>query len=249
MSIKMKKLMSLLMCCVMLFGMLPVEAFATETGGIAAEENVVEAPAPGTPSADDSAADPAQILYNTLKSFNDYEALCAYLKSLSAEQLEMLKKFFAEQEMDLDAWIEAFQQQETTVEESAAEPAEDQAAQEEPAAISLETSLEREVLKAGKPSKPDGNGGHGDNNPDHEVTAPDIVSHIDVACEDLTAMIGGEPVTFSFSKEDVQSGAVVIYINGSEFSGTVGESDDNAGNNQVRLNGAFDIGKENAPIE
>ena len=56
MNIKMKKLMSLLMCCVMLFGMLPVEAFATETGaetGIAAEENVAEVPAEVAPSADE----------------------------------------------------------------------------------------------------------------------------------------------------------------------------------------------------
>lgn len=56
MNIKMKKLMSLLLCFAMLFGMLPVEVFAVETGaetGIAAEENVAEVPAEGAPSADE----------------------------------------------------------------------------------------------------------------------------------------------------------------------------------------------------
>ena len=43
MNVKMKKLMSLLLCFAMLFGMLPVEVFAAETG-IAAEENVAEMP-------------------------------------------------------------------------------------------------------------------------------------------------------------------------------------------------------------
>ena len=54
MNIEFKRWMSALLCCAMLFGMLPVNAFATENGaetGIVLEENVVEEPTESAPSA------------------------------------------------------------------------------------------------------------------------------------------------------------------------------------------------------
>lgn len=57
MNIKFKRLMSLLMCCIMLFGMIPVDAFATgatASGSIVAEEKTVDDTAV-VPSADEAA--------------------------------------------------------------------------------------------------------------------------------------------------------------------------------------------------
>lgn len=161
MNIKLKKLMSVLLCCAMLFGMLPVEAFAAEAGvdsGITVEKNVVEvttesvpsdvvlpdSPSEDTPAGEPAAAvqpdaapapdeDPARVLYNKLKSFSDYEALRTYINSMSAEQLEMLQKFFTAQDIDPEEWMDAFLKQEPTAEESVpAEIAEEQPAVEAP---------------------------------------------------------------------------------------------------------------------
>lgn len=65
MNIKFKKLMSVLLCCVMLFGMLPVNAFAIETGeqsGIVLEENIPEAPVDEViPSSDEPVIPPVEV--------------------------------------------------------------------------------------------------------------------------------------------------------------------------------------------
>ena len=73
------------------------------------------------------------------------------------------------------------------------------------------------------------------------------VNHIDIACQGLKATVGGETVSFSFTKADVNNRTVKVTVNGSECTAS-GTSTDNAGNAQVRISGDFKVGTKDDPV-
>lgn len=129
MDIKFKKVISLLLCCVLLFGMLPVNAFATNENAMdssAVENNATEeqpqestsaeVPAePDVPSTEESTEapvveeTPAEKLYKQLMAFETYEALRAFLDNMTAEQLEVMNQFTYEQTAALSERMKALQ--------------------------------------------------------------------------------------------------------------------------------------------
>ncbi len=137
MNIRFKRMMSVLLCCVMLFGMIPVDAFATgenADSSITAEEKTVDGTAavlsadesvlPVIPSentvteepvADQPAAvqppveEPVQKFYEELMAFETYEELRAYLDNMTAEQLQVMNQFTYEQTQALNERMKALQ--------------------------------------------------------------------------------------------------------------------------------------------
>ncbi|MBQ7903081.1 MAG: Cna B-type domain-containing protein, partial [Oscillospiraceae bacterium] len=112
-----KRFLALFMTFVMMFTLIPVDAFATDAvdtpSGVvveATQEEVPENTETETPVVEEPVLDPVQQLYDALMACATYEELDAYMEAMSEEDYALMAQFTDEQNAALTAKIQQLQE-------------------------------------------------------------------------------------------------------------------------------------------